>query len=64
MACSLARVWGRGWKPGRARGGEPSRVWEKVKKKSWRVQGPAKARVAGSRKRRRDWGREGLGRPL
>lgn len=35
-----------------------------AKKKSWRVQGPAKAKVAGSSKRRRDWGRKELGRPL
>lgn len=34
-----------------------------AKKKAWHVQGTAKARVAGGSERRRDRGREGLGRP-
>lgn len=43
---------------------ESGRRLFQVKKKGWRFQGPAKARAAGSSKRRRDWGRKGLGRPL
>lgn len=52
------------WEPEEVSHQKSGRRLFQVKKKGWCVQGPAKARVAGSSKRRRDWGREGLGRPL
>lgn len=51
------------WEPEELSHEESGRRLFQVRKKGWRFQGPAKARVAGSSKRR-DWGREGLGRPL